>query len=284
MFCFRKNWRIQTGGVSFEKVGERHEFAGAALPARNGKTVGFSRRTSDRWGDNTGIFTFGPYAELPPGDYSFELHYFADTEKTGTWDIAITNSEKIDILRSGTIRHAGKNVVSSTLSLPDGGTAEMRTFYNGHGTLFVDKIVIARLGNMTDTASPEKMEVFQSATRAADLTLIQPINDTKLVDPVADFVWHWNGPALADNQAFEIRIWHEEDSIHYGAHDAARSAELIRQVDDVFVAYLHLNGVHSVAQHGPGTYYWSVAIVETQPDYRDLGFETDPQTFSIVQH
>jgi hypothetical protein len=84
------------------------------------------------------------------------------------------------------------------------------------------------------------------------------------------FSWSWDGPALAANQAFEIRIWQEGQPDHYGAAEPVRTTSV---TIDVRTAY-------GVTQGGSGTYYWTVALVERDP-YKRIGPEASPRTLAV---
>ena len=70
------------------------------------------------------------------------------------------------------------------------------------------------------------------------------------------FRWSYDGPPLADNQAFEVRIiWATEIPID-------------------------LDQVNVVRAHGSGLYYWTVAVVQVGP-YAAIGPEAPLQRVMI---
>ncbi len=87
---------------------------------------------------------------------------------------------------------------------------------------------------------------------------------------------------MPDGQTFEVRLWPKGESIHYGAHDAKATAQLIRQIGDTYILRLDLNGAYSVMEHGAGDYEWTVAIVAVEPDYQDLQLEASPFPLSVL--
>lgn len=99
-----------------------------------------------------------------------------------------------------------------------------------------------------------------------------------LVSPAPDeahsgqttFTWRWSGPALTENQGFEVRLWKEEQPDHFGAAEPVNGTSI---VIDVSAAY-------GVAQGGSGTYFWTVAVVQRNP-YQRIGQEAAPRRLLI---
>lgn len=89
----------------------------------------------------------------------------------------------------------------------------------------------------------------------------------------ATFRWQWDGPALAQNQGFEVRIWREGELTHYGAAPPVRST----------VVTLNVEGAYSVAQGGNGDYLWTVAVVQIKP-YLRIGPEAPPRHIVIGEN
>jgi hypothetical protein len=73
----------------------------------------------------------------------------------------------------------------------------------------------------------------------------------------ARFEWEWNDAALAEDQAFELHVWsQQEDGAGTGARGAiARTRETATVVD--------LDRVPTIEEHGSGAYYWTVVVVDT---------------------
>jgi hypothetical protein len=72
----------------------------------------------------------------------------------------------------------------------------------------------------------------------------------------ARFEWEWGGSSLADDHAFELRIWsqQEEDA---GAEPRGAIAPTRRTEVKV-----DLGQVRTIQEHGPGVYYWTVVVVD----------------------
>lgn len=100
-------------------------------------------------------------------------------------------------------------------------------------------------------------------------TLQSPANNSS-ANGRATFRWAWNGPTLAANQGFEVRIWKEGQADHFGAAEPVR----------VTSALIDLNQAAGVRQGGVGTYLWTVAVVQLSP-YKRIGKEASPRTLHI---
>jgi tRNA A-37 threonylcarbamoyl transferase component Bud32 len=102
-------------------------------------------------------------------------------------------------------------------------------------------------------------------------TLLTPAATDQLAGR-ARFGWQWNGPSLADSQAFELRIWSQEEQ---DAGVAPRAAVAPTKGTD---AEVDLEGVPTIREHGAGTYYWTVVVVDTRTQ-QVLGEWTEGRKF-----
>jgi len=112
-------------------------------------------------------------------------------------------------------------------------------------------------------------------------TLISPESGANLSFKMATFTWTWTGQTLANEDAFELRVWQKNDETHFGAFDAR---EITKQpnADGQYSLTLDLSAAASVTKHGnSGDYFWSVAIVQIDPEYQDLNLETEPRSIQI---
>jgi hypothetical protein len=73
------------------------------------------------------------------------------------------------------------------------------------------------------------------------------------------FRWEWNGPPLGDNQAFDLRIWSEQEEQQGLPRRGAVAPTRDTQVE------VNLTSVPAIESYGPGTFYWTVIVVEIQP-------------------
>lgn len=109
--------------------------------------------------------------------------------------------------------------------------------------------------------------------------LIEPPEGFNISNQPHLFVWEWPGSTLADNHAFEVRIWQEGEP-HYGAFDARETSKYMEQQSDSrYALNLTLSAAYSVKQNGNGEYFWSVAIVELEP-YQSI-VEASPRAVLI---
>jgi hypothetical protein len=122
----------------------------------------------------------------------------------------------------------------------------------------------------TATATPAPRPTATSAPAAPAAPSLGGPADGATVTGETTFSWQWNGPALADNQAFEVRLWKEGQPDHYGATSPVRSAS----------ATFHVASAYGVQQGGSGRYYWTVAVVQTDP-YQRIGQEAPPRNINV---
>jgi hypothetical protein len=90
-------------------------------------------------------------------------------------------------------------------------------------------------------------------------TLVEPA-DGATPSQRTVFKWQWNGRPLMIGQAFELRIWSQQEEQaglpRRGATGPTRETQV--EVD--------LEYVPAILDHGPGDYFWTVVVVEVQPD------------------
>jgi hypothetical protein len=270
--------------VQVEQVGDVIELFGYALPSTNGGvSIGLSQGASEQWGNNEGTLTYASLQALPAGSYAVAFDLYADSANTGFWEVVDKSGDDAILLATGPVEATGKSMVTGQFALPREADIEIRVKYNGHGTLFVDSLRIA-LVDPAQTASLEFAEspVPDDILAQGSLSLIHPYLDSSIDGRTVDFVWQWTGQPLPKEQTFEIRLWQKGESIHYGAHDAKASTQLIRQIGDTYIARLDLNGAYSVMQHEDGLYEWTVAIVAIEPAYQDLQIEAAPYSLTVM--
>ncbi len=116
------------------------------------------------------------------------------------------------------------------------------------------------------TASPTV--VTPTPTGLVAPILVSPADGTS-VSGETTFSWLWPGPDLATNQAFEVRIWKEGQSDHYGA------TRLVRSTSVTF----NVAGAYAVSKGGSGDYRWTVAVVPIP--YQPTGPEATPRMLRI---
>lgn len=92
-------------------------------------------------------------------------------------------------------------------------------------------------------------------------TLLEPA-DGATPSQRAVFKWQWNGPPLAIGQAFELRVWSAQEEQAGLPRRGATGPTMETQVE------VDLEYVPAIQDNGPGDYYWTVVVVEMQPDGR----------------
>jgi serine/threonine protein kinase len=89
------------------------------------------------------------------------------------------------------------------------------------------------------------------------------------------FEWAWPDP-LAEDQGFEVRVWREGEP-PLGAHDAVadNQAGLVESLGQGKYR-LAINIKDAAGIEGSGEYLWSVALIQINPEYADLGLQAPP--------
>jgi hypothetical protein len=108
------------------------------------------------------------------------------------------------------------------------------------------------------------------------LTLLDPVNpDVPSYGPT-DFEWRWTGPVPA-GVGFEVRVWREGEQ-PAGIHDAVLDNQNGTIKSNGANEYRLSVDIRSAAgvQGQSGTYLWTVALVQINPNYADLGQQAPP--------
>jgi hypothetical protein len=106
--------------------------------------------------------------------------------------------------------------------------------------------------------------------------LLNPEPEAQLQGEV-HFQWQWDGEPLPDGLSFDLLIWsdaeHEEHqgTGAYGVIETGPSLE--RDVD--------LDYVQTIIEHGGGTYFWAVIVVQEEP-YERVGALGEKRPFTYV--
>ena len=121
---------------------------------------------------------------------------------------------------------------------------------DGRGETTATPLIMTRI--VTRVVPSESGAIIESPASS----LLAPAATDQLTGR-ARFGWQWNGPSLADNQAFELRIWSQEEEDAGGEPQGAISPTKRAEAE------VDLEGVPTVKEHGPGVYYWAVVVVDT---------------------
>ncbi|MDM8531305.1 hypothetical protein QUF63_09035 [Anaerolineales bacterium HSG25] len=107
--------------------------------------------------------------------------------------------------------------------------------------------------------------------------LVSPNIETNVTLNEATFSWLWEGGQLPETLAFELRIWKEGEA-HFGAYDARQVARKPNAKGEYTLTF-PVSSAHGVRQNG--IYLWTVAIVQIEPEYKDLEIEAEPRFLQI---
>jgi hypothetical protein len=135
-------------------VDESLAWTGCDLPTIVGKANEqciLSKRTNNE----EGFLSFGPYQELLPGRYEFEIRYASDALETyiaGSWDVSVAMSDRAKVINHGELKGSGGQParLTNTFSLTsEGGNepqkVEIRTFSIGGIQMSIAGLKIRRL-------------------------------------------------------------------------------------------------------------------------------------------
>jgi len=87
--------------------------------------------------------------------------------------------------------------------------------------------------------------------------LVQPAAGEGL-EGTARFEWAWEGPSLEASQAFELRILSQQEL------DASETPQGAAPATEETFVQVVLASVPTIQEHGEGTYYWVVVVVDTR--------------------
>jgi hypothetical protein len=107
--------------------------------------------------------------------------------------------------------------------------------------------------------------------------LLSPEPDAQLQGEV-HFEWLWEGEPLPEGLAFDLLIWSEvEDREHEG-----RGAYGVVETDRSLARDVDLDYVETIIEHGGGTYFWAVMVVQEEP-YGRVGAWGEKRSFIYVE-
>jgi hypothetical protein len=106
---------------------------------------------------------------------------------------------------------------------------------------------------------PTATEPAASPTSLPAPRLVAPDDGITSSDTMV-FEWAWDGPALQENQAFDLRIWSAQEE-----EKGAPRRGVIPPTTDTRVE-VSLPAVPAITDYGPGDYFWTVVIVKVGAD------------------
>ncbi len=128
--------------------------------------------------------------------------------------------------------------------------------------------------------TPTPRRALPTATRASVtsgvFSLLHPISTDPPTYGETEFRWRWTGN-LPAGYGFEIRVWADGEP-PLGAHDAVRDNQLGKVKftgGDEYRLIANIKDAAGVRQRS-GEYNWAVALIQYQPEYKDLGIVSTP--------
>lgn len=123
--------------------------------------------------------------------------------------------------------------------------------------------ITTQVGYSTTTAHPSEAPI-----------LLDPEPGAQLESEV-HFQWQWDGHPLPEGLAFDLLIWSEaEHQEHQGA-----GAYGVVETDQSLECDVDLDYVQTIIEHGGGTYFWTVIVVQEEP-YARVGTWGEKRPFT----
>lgn len=106
-----------------------------------------------------------------------------------------------------------------------------------------------------------------------EIILLKPASTENPTFGLTEFEWQWNGP-LPENQGFEVRVWRTGEP-PAGVHNAVldNKNDAIQAIDhNSYRLTVDIADTPGVRRRR-GEYNWTVALVQIEPEYKDLGLQ-----------
>lgn len=114
------------------------------------------------------------------------------------------------------------------------------------------------------------------AVPTGEFTLLRPISLEKPTFGVTEFEWQWSGD-LREDQGFEVRVWRDGEP-PAGVHNAVldnQNGTIEALGNNRYRLVADITDAFGVKGRG-GEYNWTVAVVQIEPEYQDLGIAAPP--------
>lgn len=121
------------------------------LPGNIG-VIANTSRVANSVSDKAGFLTFGPYIHLPAGNYQLNIVYKTEGVSevaAGVWDIGRFNNPSLNrTILKGDLLAVQNGHIQSKFTVEKGGIDEfeVRNWFNGKGSMTIDRIEIRMLG------------------------------------------------------------------------------------------------------------------------------------------
>jgi serine/threonine protein kinase len=128
--------------------------------------------------------------------------------------------------------------------------------------LIVVGTVIALLSGGLDgtpTGTPRVVTITRVITPTPKLPAPVPMRPDagEQLTGMVHFEWSWTGPALGAGQAFQLRLRSKQEQ------EANAEPQSMVPPTTQMMADVDLQGVPAIQKYGPGTYFWTVVVVDT---------------------
>jgi hypothetical protein len=109
-----------------------------------------------------------------------------------------------------------------------------------------------------------------------EFALLKPISLDQPSFGPTEFEWQWNGQ-LAEGQGFEVRVWREGEPPS-GVHNAVednQKGNIVAVGNNTYRLSVNIKDAYGVKGRS-GEYWWTVVLIQFQPEYKDLGTQAQP--------
>lgn len=133
----------------------------------------------------------------------------------------------------------------------------------------------------TPTTPPTQAPVVPKPTQVpapavGEFALLKPISLDQPSFGQTEFEWQWNGQ-LAEGQGFEVRVWREGEPPS-GVHNAVednQKGNIVAVGNNTYRLSVNIKEAYGVKGRS-GEYWWTVVLIQFQPEYKDLGTQAAP--------
>ncbi|MFN8457360.1 MAG: protein kinase [Anaerolineae bacterium] len=134
---------------------------------------------------------------------------------------------------------------------------------------------------LTPTSPPSKALPVAKPTQpppapAGQFTLLKPVSLEQPSFGPTEFEWQWNGQ-LQEGQGFEVRVWREGEPPS-GVHNAVednQKGNIMAVGNNTYHLSVNIKEAYGVKGRS-GEYWWTVVVIQFQPEYKDLGIQAPP--------
>ncbi len=129
------------------------------------------------------------------------------------------------------------------------------------------------------TGTPTLIPTPTASMPSGTFALLNPLNPDEPSFGLTEFEWQWVGTVPPDF-GFEVSVW-REDETQAGAHDAVldnTEGKIVPLGENKYRLIIDITEVAGVKRRS-GEYLWTVALVQINPNYANLGQQATPTIF-----